>query len=264
MAEILRIENISKKFHDVNACDDISFDVKTGEFLAVVGESGSGKSTLAKIISNLEKPLTGEVYYKDLCLTKLKPKELRLNRKKLQFVSQDTGQSLNPKMKVKDIICEPLLNFKLISKKQINETAIMHLKSVGLDESFLNKKSHEMSGGQRQRVNIARALTLKPEILLLDEPTSALDVISQSKILVLLKKLQKEYNLTILFICHDIALVTNISDRIVVMKNAKLIEIINTNKIHIEKLDEYTKELLQATFDLKKCSCKFPDACTHI
>ncbi len=264
MSEILKIKNVSKKFHDISACDNISFDVKTGEFLAVVGESGSGKSTLAKIISNLEKPLTGEVYYKHLCLTTLKPKELRLNRKNIQFVSQDSGQALNPKMQVKDIICEPLLNFKLISKKQIRETAIMHLKNVGLDESFLDKKPHEMSGGQRQRINIARALTLNPEILILDEPTSALDVISQSKILQLLKKLQIDYNLTILFICHDIALVTNISDRIVVMKNAKLIEVINTNKIHIETLNNYTKELLQATFDLKKCSCKFPDVCNHI
>ncbi len=264
MSEILKINNISKVFHNTYACDDISFDVKAGEFLAIVGESGSGKSTLARIIANLEKPLSGEVYYKDLSLTKLNPKELRLSRKNLQFVSQDTGQSLNPKMKVKDIICEPLLNFKLISKSQIEETATIYLESVGLDQSFLNKKPHEMSGGQRQRVNIARALTLKPEILLLDEPTSALDVISQNSILELLKKLQKEYNLTILFICHDIALVTNISDRIVVMKNSKLIEIINTKDIRIDNLDEYTRELLQATFDLKKCSCKFPELCNHL
>lgn len=263
MDKILEIKNITKKYNTITACDNIIFDVYKGEFLAIIGESGSGKSTLIKIIASLEKTTSGNILYKNFDLTKLTASEFKETRKDIQLVFQDTSGALNPKMKIKDIISEPLLNFKMISKKDINNTAIEYLSKVGLDETFLNKKSSEMSGGQRQRVNIARALTLNPKILLLDEPTSALDVITQSKILELLKTLQKEHELTIIFICHDIALVSNMSDRMIVMKNANLIETLDTNQISQNNLNEYTKELVQATFDLKKCSCKFGEECIH-
>lgn len=263
---ILDIKNISKKFDDFGACKNICFQVFTGEFLSIVGESGSGKSTLIKMLSNLEIVDTGEILYQNRDLTKLTAREIITIRKEIQLVFQDVSSSLNPKMKVKNIICEPLLNFKMISKKEICSTASELLCKVGLNESFLNKKPNEMSGGQKQRINIARALSLKPKILLLDEPTSALDVITQSKIIELLKSLQKNINLTIVFICHDIALVSNISNRIIVMKHGEIKEILDETHLHSwnrDKLDIYTQELLQATFDIKKCECRFEDYCTH-
>lgn len=263
---VLDIKNISKKFDDFEACKNIRFQVFSGEFLSIVGESGSGKSTLIKMLSNLEIADTGEILHQNQDLTKLTQKKIIATRKEIQLVFQDTSSSLNPKMKVKHIICEPLLNFKMISKKEICSNASELLYKVGLDESFLNKKPNEMSGGQKQRVNIARALSLKPKILLLDEPTSALDVITQNKIIELLKSLQKDINLTIVFICHDIALVSNISNRIIVMKNGEIKEILGEADLHLlnrNKLDIYTQELLQATFDIKKCECRFEDYCVH-
>lgn len=263
MEKILEINNICKEYGSKLVCDNINFNVIKGEFLAIVGESGSGKSTLLKICTNLEKKTSGNVIFDNKDLTTIPPKELRNIRKNIQLVFQDTTEALNPKMKIRDIITEPLLNFKLISKKDVNDIATKFLLNVGLDQSFLEKYPNQMSGGQRQRVNIARALTLNPEILFLDEPTSALDVITQNKILQLLKKLQAENNLTIVFVCHDIALVANVSDRIVVMKNAKVVEILKTSDISIDALNDYTKELFTASFDIKKCECKFTDDCTH-
>lgn len=263
MQNILKVENLTKKYGDKIACENISFDVVRGEFLAIVGESGSGKSTLVKMFANLENKNSGSVFFDDEDITNLSGKKLRESRKNMQLVFQDTTESLNPKMKIKDIVTEPLLNFKLISKNDITKKALEYLEKVGLDESFLNKYPRQMSGGQRQRVNIARAITLEPKILLLDEPTSALDVVTQSKILELLADLQRQNNLTIVFICHDIALVTSISDRIIVMKDANVVEILKTKEIKSSELSNYTKELLNATFDTKKCECKFSDECKH-
>lgn len=263
MKTILEINNVCKEYNNKLVCDNINFKVTEGEFLAIVGESGSGKSTLLKICTSLETKTSGNVIFDNNDLTLLKERELREIRRNIQLVFQDTTEALNPKMKIRNIIAEPLLNFKLISKKDIDSVATKFLLSVGLDETFLNKYPNQMSGGQRQRVNIARALTLNPKILFLDEPTSALDVVTQDKILKLLKELQSQNNLTIVFVCHDIALVANVSDRIVVMKDAKVVEIINTNELSISNLDDYTKELFTASFDIKKCECKFTDDCMH-
>lgn len=263
MQKILKVQDLTKKYGEKIACENISFDVYEGEFLAIVGESGSGKSTLVKMFANLEKATSGRVFLGEKNLTKLSGKELRASRKNMQLVFQDTTEALNPKMKIKDIVTEPLLNFKLISKSDVTKKALEYLEKVGLDESFLDKYPRQMSGGQRQRVNIARAITLEPKVLLLDEPTSALDVVTQSKILELLADLQKQNNLTIVFICHDIALVMSVSDRIIVMKDAKLVEVLKTKEIKSEQLSNYTKELLNATFDTEKCECKFTDDCKH-
>lgn len=263
MEKIIKVQELTKKYADKFACENISFDIFKGEFLGIVGESGSGKSTLVKMFANLEKPTSGSVILNDEDITKLSKEALRQSRKNMQLVFQDTTEALNPKMKIKDIVTEPLLNFKLITKNEVREKATEFLQKVGLDDSFLDKYPKQMSGGQRQRVNIARAITLEPQILLLDEPTSALDVVTQNKILELLIDLQKQNNLTIVFICHDIALVTSISDRIVVMKDAHLIEILNTKEIKSENLKDYTRELLSASFDTQKCECKFTDICEH-
>lgn len=263
MQKILKVQDLTKKYGEKTACEKISFDVIKGEFLAIVGESGSGKSTLVKMFANLEDKTSGSVFLENQDITNLNGKKLRESRRNMQLVFQDTTEALNPKMKIKDIVTEPLLNFKLISKSDVTKKALEYLEKVGLDESFLNKYPKQMSGGQRQRVNIARAITLEPKVLLLDEPTSALDVVTQSKILKLLADLQVQNNLTIVFICHDIALVTSVSDRIIVMKDANLVEILQTKEIKSDQLSDYTRELLNATFDTAKCECKFTDECMH-
>lgn len=282
---IIDIENITKIYNSKNntpviGCDDISFSVYEGEFLSIVGESGSGKSTLIKIIGNLENKTSGKIIFNDfdnkdsnekIDITEIKGETLRVHRKDIQLVFQDATSSLNPKMKVQDIICESLKNFGLLdtgfsskkNKELVKKTALEFLKKVELDETFLDKKPKDMSGGQRQRISIARALTLNPKVLLLDEPTSALDVITQSKILSLLKTLQKNNNLTIIFVCHDIALVTKISDRIVVMKDGNLKEIINPLYMVKDSLHPYTTELISSVFDVKKCGCRFRN-CEHM
>ncbi|ONI43836.1 peptide ABC transporter ATP-binding protein [Candidatus Epulonipiscioides gigas] len=230
MEKIISIKNINKAFNSKNnapvmACNNVSFDVYKGEFMSIVGESGCGKSTLMKIITNLEAKTSGEVVYKGIDITELKGEYLRRSRKNIQMLFQDTTASLNPKMKVKDIICEPLINFKMINKKDKLKTALGFLEKVGLDESFINRYPKEMSGGQRQRVGLARALTLNPEVLILDEATSALDIITRDKIIELIKEIHAKNNLTVLFVCHDLELVSKISDRIVVMQKGKVVDL---------------------------------------
>lgn len=251
---ILSIKELNKKFEQnqssIQACHNISLDVYENEILGVVGESGSGKSTLMKLITGLESKTSGEVLYQDVDITTLKGKDLRVHRKEIQILFQDTTSSLNPKMKVKQLICEPLINFKLIKKNQMDEVALSYLKQVELDETFLNKYPNQMSGGQRQRIALARALTLKPKVLILDEPTSALDVITQHKIINLIRGFRDKYNLTILFICHDIALVSNVSDRLVVMKSGEIIETLETKHLLKETKHPYTKSLIESVFTI--------------
>ncbi len=254
---IIKVKNVRKEFNNTIACKDISLDVEAGEFLAVIGESGSGKSTLVKMIAKLESISQGEISYAGKTLNDISNKELLTLRKEIQMVFQDTALALNPKMKVVDIVTEPLINFKLIKKKDKTFAAIGLLEQVGLDESFLLKKPMEMSGGQRQRVNIARALALKPKILLLDEPTSALDVVTQNNIVRMLKKLQEDMNLTVVFICHDIALVSKVADRMVVMKSGEICQVLNQKDIKDKAFTSYTKQLLEASFNMDKCTCRF-------
>ncbi len=265
---ILKIKNVTKKYQrakalTITACNDISLEIKKGEFISVVGESGCGKSTLLKIISNMEVKTTGEVIFEGKDITQLKPKQLRENRKSIQYLFQDTTSSLNPKMCVMDIICEPMLNFGLIKKCEVKNIARDFLAKVELDETFLYKKPNEMSGGQRQRVSLARALALTPKILLLDEPTSALDVITQTKIINLIKKLQVENKLTVIFVCHDLAVVANVSDRIAVMQKGEIIEVTTSANLVNGNVQAYTNKLLHSIFDMKKCGCRFDQHCVH-
>lgn len=254
---VIEIRNVTKKFEEFKACNDISFKVQEGEFLAIIGESGSGKSTLVKMIAKLESITKGQIIYKDQILNAISKKELLSLREDIQMVFQDTALSLNPKMKVVDIVTEPLVNFKRINKKDKVAVATELLHQVGLDESFLEKKAMEMSGGQRQRVNIARALSLKPKVLLLDEPTSALDVVTQNNIVKMLKELQLDKELTIIFICHDIELVSKVADRLVVMQSGEVRQILTQEDITNKNYVEYTEQLLHASFNMNKCSCRF-------
>ena len=252
---ILEIRNVTKKFNTPNnkvltACDNISLEFEEGKILAIVGESGCGKSTLMKMIVQLEEVTSGEILYGGEDITKLKGEKLRQNRRHIQMVFQDPSTAFNPKMKVRDIICEPLLNFNLIKKNQRDDIAKKYLEMVDLPESFSNRYIHNMSGGQRQRIGIARALTLNPKVIILDESTSALDVSIQKNIIDLIKKLQIEKNITIGFVCHDISLVSEVSDKVAVMYLGNLVEVIPSKKLQRQCKHPYTQTLISSVFYL--------------
>ena len=255
--DLVSVKNLSKSFDDnfftensknsVMAVDDVSFEIKEGETFGLVGESGSGKSTIAKIIVNLFKPSSGDIFFDKVCITKIKQKsELMKFRKQIQMIFQDPYSSLNGRLKVKDIIAEPIkLHNPSISDTDLNSYIFDLLESVELIQKSADRYPHEFSGGQRQRISIARALATQPRLLVCDEPTSALDVSIQAQILNLLKDLQEQLNLTILFISHDLPVVRQMCDRIGVLKDGKLCEISNTEDLFLKPEHEYTKELLR-------------------
>ena len=221
-----------------------------GETLGLVGESGCGKSTFMEFLVSLDKPSEGKILYHGTDITKLKGEELRQHRQHIQMVFQDPSSSFNPKMRIRDIICEPLSNFKKIKKSEKDAACKKLLQLVELPEEFADRYPHNMSGGQRQRVAIARALALEPEIIILDEATSALDVSVQQTIIELITKLQKEKNITIGFICHDIALVQSVSHQIAVMYLGNLVEVIHGRELLAKAVHPYTKALMDSIFDI--------------
>ena len=254
--DLIQVKNLQKNFQDgfftessknsIMAVDDVSFKVKEGESFGLVGESGSGKSTIAKIIVNLFKPSSGEIFFDNVCITKIKNNKEMMNfRKQIQMIFQDPYSSLNGRLKVKDIIAEPIkLHNSSISKNDLDRYVSDLLESVELTKQSANRYPHEFSGGQRQRISIARALATQPRLLVCDEPTSALDVSIQAQILNLLKDLQEQLNLTILFISHDLPVVRQMCDRIGVLRNGKLCEVSSTEELFLKPRHEYTKELL--------------------
>ena len=255
--ELVKVKNLSKTFDDnfftensknsVMAVDNVSVDIREGESFGLVGESGSGKSTIAKMIVNLYSPSTGEINFDNVCITKIKSnKEMMKFRKQIQMIFQDPYSSLNGRLKVKDIVSEPIkLHNPTISSKDLDSYIYDLLESVELTQQSAERYPHEFSGGQRQRISIARALATQPRLLVCDEPTSALDVSIQAQILNLLKDLQEQLNLTILFISHDLPVVRQMCDRIAVLKNGKLCEISKTEELFKNPSHNYTKELLK-------------------
>jgi oligopeptide/dipeptide ABC transporter ATP-binding protein len=253
---ILKIKNLTKKFDLQNgkkltAVDNVSFELYSGECLGIVGESGCGKSTIAKILTQLESVTSGNIIYKTKDITNLKGEELRQNRRNLQMIFQDAAESFNPRMKIGDIVSEPLLNFKLMNKFEAESEAKKLLAMVGITEDFMKRYPHQLSGGQKQRVAIARAISLKPEIIVCDEATSALDVSIQEQVIKLLMNLQKEKGLSYIFIGHDLAVVRNISHRIIVMYLGRIVEVIDSNKLVTDATHPYTKALLDSVFSVK-------------
>ena len=254
--DLVQVKNLSKTFDDsfftessknsVMAVNDVSFNIKEGQSFGLVGESGSGKSTIAKMIVNLFRPSSGEIYFNDVCITKIKNnKEMMKFRKQIQMIFQDPYSSLNGRLKVKDIVSEPIkLHNPSISSIDLDNYINDLLESVELSRQSANRYPHEFSGGQRQRISIARALATQPRLLVCDEPTSALDVSIQAQILNLLKDLQEQLNLTILFISHDLPVVRQMCDRIAVLKNGKLCEVALTEDLFVKPTHNYTKELL--------------------
>lgn len=251
---ILQIKNLTKKFAAeggkmLTACDNATLNAYAGQTLGIIGESGCGKSTLVRTILQIHPASGGEVIFDGQDILKLRGEAARQNRRKIQMVFQDPAAAFNPKMKVKEIVCEPLLNFGLIKKSEVDAKAAELLRMVELTEDFKDRYPHNMSGGQRQRLGIARALSLEPKIVVCDEATSALDVSVQEKICELLVRLQKEKGITYLFICHDLGLVDLMCHQIAVMYLGNIVEYIGYGKrISTEGMHPYTKALMKSVF----------------
>ena len=251
MENVLTIKNLSKNFNKVKALDDVSFELKKGEILGIVGESGSGKSTLAKVITRIVKPDGGSILFKGEDFTKLNSAKLREYRKNVQMVFQNPNSTFSPRMNIGDFLCEGMLNFKLASKKEALKKAKEYLELVKLPTDIMERLPHQLSGGQLQRVVIARALTLSPEVLIYDEATAALDVSVQQDVLKLMYDLRKSCDNSVIFICHDLAAVRLVADRIIVMYNGKIVEIVDSKNLLSESKEEYTKKLLGSSFEVK-------------
>lgn len=231
----------------IKAVDDVSFEVAEGTTVGLVGESGSGKSTVARALLKLNQVSGGTIFYRDQELVGMSEREFRPLRREMQMVFQDPIGSLNPRMTVESILAEPLqIHFKEMDRAGRLEVSATLLRKVGLPEDALERYPHEFSGGQRQRIGIARALAVRPKFLICDEPVSALDVSVQAQILNLLKDLQEEFQLTLLFIAHDLAVVRHMSDRIVVMHHGKVVEQGEANELCENPGHDYTRRLLAA------------------
>ncbi|MDR7239872.1 ABC transporter ATP-binding protein [Neobacillus drentensis] len=237
---------LKRTIGNVKAVDNISFELKKGETLGLVGESGCGKSTAGRTILRLLKPTEGQILFDGKDITRVSGKSLREIRKNMQMVFQDPYASLNPMQMIGDIIAEPIYNFSKKSKADLKQEVMGLLEKVGLPPDAYYKYAHEFSGGQRQRIGIARALALKPKLIIADEPVSALDVSVQSQVLNLLKDLQEEFDLTFLFIAHDLSVVKHMSDRIGVMYLGNMVEVSNKDSLYANPLHPYTQALISA------------------
>jgi oligopeptide/dipeptide ABC transporter ATP-binding protein len=236
----------NKTTGQVKAVDGVDFQVFYGETLGIVGESGCGKSTTGRSILRLLEPTAGEVWFDGQDVAKLGHEQMRQMRKDLQIIFQDPYASLNPRKTIKQILLEPLEVHGIGNHKERLKTVMEIMEIVGLSREHLNRYPHDFSGGQRQRIGIARALVLKPKLIIADEPVSALDVSIQSQILNLLKDLKKEFNLTLMFISHDLSVVKHICDRVAVMYLGNIVEIADKRKLFANPSHPYTQALLSA------------------
>ena len=260
MQKVLELKNVSKIYSETKnitnflsknddsfvAVDNVSFSLEAKKVLGLVGESGSGKSTCALMAMKLLDITDGEIFVNNNNITDLKLQELKQYRREMQIVFQDSYSSLDPMMTISKIIIEPFIIHKMYSANERNEIAIDLLEKVGLNKTYTNRYPHELSGGERQRVSIARALALKPSILVADEPTSALDVCVKAQVINLLQDLQDEMGLSILFISHELNVLRSLADKITVMYRGRVVEEAPTEKIFANPIHPYTKSLLEA------------------
>ncbi len=252
---ILEARHVTRRFpasggRELTACQDINLKFYRGKTLGLIGESGCGKSTFMRFLVRLDVPTEGEILFKGKDLTKLRGEELRQTRQHIQMVFQDPGGSFNPKMKIRDIICEPLMNFGRITASEKDAVARKFLDAVELPGEFAGRFPHNMSGGQRQRIAIARALALEPELIVMDEATCALDVSVQKTIIELVVRLQKEKNIAIGFIAHDLGLIQAFAHQIAVMYLGSIVEVLPGEDVE-KACHPYTRTLLHAVFDTK-------------
>jgi len=238
----------------IKAVDSISFILKEGETIGIVGESGCGKSTTGRAILRLIEPTAGEILFQNKNLCQLDEKGMRLMRKQMQMIYQDPYTSLNPRMTVGTIVGEPLEVHRVARGKEKDEIIRSLLVNVGLRADNMNSYPNEFSGGQRQRIGIARALALKPKLIVADEPVSALDVSIQAQVLNLLKELQSQFHLSYIFISHDLSVVVHISDRIAVMYLGKILELASDEELYFNPLHPYTKALFSAVPSVDRAS----------
>ena len=285
---ILEAKHVTRRFpaaggRELTACSDVNLKFYRGKTLGLVGESGCGKSTFMRFLVWLDRPTEGEIIYHGRDITKLRGRALWEERQHIQMVFQDPSTSFNPKMRVRDIICEPLLNYRRIKLSEKAATARRLLEMVELPGDFADRFPHNMSGGQRQRVAIARALALEPEIIVMDEATSALDVSVQATIIELITRLQREKDITIGFICHNLGLIQSFAHQVAVMYLGNIVEIMPGEGMADACCHPYSKALLDAVFDTKMdfskpielikgeppspldvpAGCPFRDRCEH-
>ena len=258
MAEVLlKVKNIKKYFPirtgmfarktgDVKAVDDVSFEVYEGETLGIVGESGCGKSTTGRVIMRLHEATEGSIEFQGVDITKLSDEKMRKVRRDIQMVFQDPYASLNPRHSIETILEEPLIVHGIGTKEERKKLINEYLELVGLSAYHAKRYPHQFSGGQRQRIGIARALMTNPKLIIADEPVSALDVSIQAQVLNLMQKLQKDLNLTYIFIAHDLGVVRHISNRVGVMYLGKIVELAISEDLYAEPLHPYTQALLSA------------------
>jgi oligopeptide/dipeptide ABC transporter ATP-binding protein len=236
----------NKVIKQVKAVDDVSFKVYKGETVGIVGESGCGKSTTGRSIIRLIEPTEGKVLFEGKDISQMSKRELRLMRKDFQIVFQDPFASLDPKMKVGQILEEPMKNYRMYDAKTRKKKVEELMKRVGLSPSYIDRYPHEFSGGQKQRIGIARALSLEPKLIIADEPVSALDVSVQSQVLNLMRELQQQFQLTYLFIAHDLSVVKHLCNRIGVMYLGRMVELAPKKELYENPLHPYTQALLSA------------------
>ncbi len=248
---MLRVEKLVKRFRVkgsrnlVHAVEGVDFSIAPGETLGLVGESGCGKSTVARTVMRIYEPTEGSIILDGSDISRLKERELRPLRRKMQMIFQDPYASLNARMKVRDIVAEPIVAHGLLeSEKEISDAVLAILERVGLGKKHMDRYPHEFSGGQRQRIGIARAIITNPRVIICDEPISALDVSIQAQVVNLLKSIQKEKGIAYLFIAHDLAMVRYVSHSIGVMYLGKIVEACRGDEIYRNPLHPYTKGLL--------------------
>jgi oligopeptide transport system ATP-binding protein len=230
----------------VRAVDGVSFSIERGQTLGLVGESGSGKTTIGRTITRLYKPTSGQILYENVDLAKLHGEELRQVRRRVQMIFQDPYASLNPRFTIGSLISEPMHIYNTGTKSEIRDRTAELLSVVGLRAEYIDRYPHEFSGGQRQRIAVARALSINPDFIVADEPVSALDVSVRAQVLNLLQRLQRQFNLTYLFVSHDLSVVRHVADRIAVMYLGRIVELADRDELYAAPQHPYTKALLSA------------------
>lgn len=253
--EMLSVEHVSKVFElghqrEIRAVEDLFFNMCHGERVMVVGESGCGKSTLVRMISGIEMPTSGKILFNGKNVPDLRGEELRQYRRQVQMVFQDSAHVISPRMTIGEFLREPWICFEHKSRREADEVVRYSIQRVGLDQSYLKRRPHQLSGGELQRICVARAIALHPQLLICDEATSALDVSVQKQILDLIREHVEESGCSVLFICHDLALAENFGDRIAVMYRGRIVEWLNGNHLKREALHPYTRLLLDSVFSI--------------